>query len=79
MAWPAVNAWRPVHQSATHLELRNIVSNTQESSQQKPLAPLRRRLDQAREQGPVARSRALSNAPATLDPIGTRGAPVPTY
>lgn len=42
------------------------MSDTQESGQEKPLAPSQRRLDQAREEGRVVRSRDLSSAFATF-------------
>jgi len=42
------------------------VSDNQESGQEKTLAPSQRRLDQAREEGRVARSRDLSGAMATF-------------
>ena len=42
------------------------MSDTQESGQEKPLAPSQRRLDKAREEGRVVRSRDLSSAFATF-------------
>ncbi len=48
------------------VDIRNTVADNQESGQEKTLAPSQRRLDQAREEGRVARSRDLSGAVATF-------------
>jgi flagellar biosynthetic protein FlhB len=56
-------SWLP---SGRYQAFRKTVSDSSESDNEKPLAPSQRRLDQARENGQVVRSRDLSGAMSTF-------------